>query len=251
MSNLVKYGSYELEEADREESDNQNTGAEFIKLEVGRNIVRILPPPLGKKSPFRVVWTHYFTPPGSQTSVSFACPAREAQKPCPMCDTADRLKSSGNPADHERAKAFFARRRVYANAINRNSPEAGVQILGFGKGIHDDLIALRKNPDWGGDFTHPETGFDIVIERKGTTKNDTEYKVYPKKQSPLGNLEWLENQPDLDKLSKVLTPEQIKAKVSGQSEVSGSAGGQPASGSGTVVDATLDPTKTASGKVPF
>lgn len=251
MSNLVKYGSYELEEADREEQENQNTGAEFMKLEVGRNVVRILPPPLGKKSPFRVVWTHYFTPPGAQTSISFACPAREAQKPCPMCDTADRLKASGNPADHERAKAFFARRRVYANVINRGNPETGVQILGFGKSIHDDLIALRKNPDWGGDFTHPETGFDIVIERKGTTKNDTEYKVYPKKQSPLGNLEWLENQPDLDKLSKVLTPDQIRARVSGQSQESDAQEEQPSKPSGTVVNSTLDPAAPASGKPPF
>jgi len=90
--------------------------------------------------------------------------------------------------------------------------------LAFGKMIHEALIKLRKNPDWGGDFCHPVKGFDVVIERSGTTKNDTEYEVTPKKTSPLGDETWLDGMHDLEKQATVLTMEEIRAKFAGKDD---------------------------------
>jgi hypothetical protein len=219
---IVKYGSYEMEEAEHEAQDLEKLGSgSFMKLVVGKNQFRVLPPPLGKKSPFVVIWTHFIDAKGGER-LAFVCPRLEVKKPCPICTTAERLKSNGNPADFEKAKGMFARRQVHCNVINRSEPERGPVILRFSKGVHEDLVALRKNEDVGGDFTHPEHGFDIIIERKGTGKNDTKYKVYRhKNETPLGNMEWLEMQHDLEKLRVILTPDQMREKAAGGKEGDG------------------------------
>lgn len=223
MSNIVKYGTYEVEAADKEAEDLERGSTEFLKFKVGRTVMRLLPPPLGKKSPFRVVWTHYVNLPGAADPISFACPRQEGKKPCPICSRADQLKGTGNPADYDRAKELFAKRRIYANVINREEPEKGPVVAGFGKTIHEALVALRRDPDAGGDFCHPDSGYDIIIERKGTGKNDTEYKVFPaRKSTPLGNMDWIEVQHDLERYAQILTPEEIRAKLSGEKD-----GGQP------------------------
>jgi hypothetical protein len=64
----------------------------------------------------------------------------------------------------------------------------------------------------GGDFTHPEKGYDIKIKRKGTGKNDTEYKVYPMKAGPLGDLTWIDKQVDLTRFGEVKPLEDIKGE---------------------------------------
>ena len=208
--NIVQYGSYEVDEAVKEQESWDAGLGEFGKITVGKNTLRVLPPSPGRKSPFRVVFTHYINF-DKDKSVSFACPRLEAKKPCPVCIKADQLQASGNPADYERAKEFFPSRRVYMNAVNRTHESVGPQVYGIGKTIHEALIALRKDEDAGGDFTHPENGFDVIIERKGKGKNDTEYKVFPSRHTTkLGNLEWIAVQKNLDVYGRIMTPDEIR-----------------------------------------
>jgi hypothetical protein len=221
MSNLVKYGSYDMEAAESEqgESERAGGGADFLKLEPGRTVVRILPPPVGRKSPFRVIYQHYYRPPAATGPVVFACPRMETkgQKVCPVCQEGERYKRSGNPADREKAFELFPTRRVFCNAVDRKNPDAGPRVLVFGKMIHEALIALRRDEDAGGDFTHPLYGFDIVIEREGTGKQDTKYRVLPaRKQTPLGNEAWLDQQHDLERFAVVRGTEELSAILSGE-----------------------------------
>lgn len=235
MANLVKYGAYDTEAASDEQAGMQSR-ADIMKLEVGKNIVRFLPPPLeatwaknpktGKLSPFLVVWTHYVHIPGKQEPVSFACPRSQANAPCPVCQKIDALKATGNPADYDRAKDLFAQRRVYANVINRTKPDLGVVVLPFGKKIHERLIEIRQNPDIGGDFTNPETGFDIVISRVGTGKKDTRYSADPARTTPLGNLEWITQQNDLSVFAKVFGAQEIIDKIRAAQAASPAGSGQ-------------------------
>jgi hypothetical protein len=211
MANLVKYGAYDMETATQEEKANETK--EYMKLEVGDNIVRILPPLVGKTSPFRVIWQHYIEVPGQEKSLSFVCPLKEARKPCPICAHADKLKVSGNPLDVDKAKSLFARRRVFANVIDRKNPDAGPKVLAFGRQIHDELIMIRKDARRGGDFTHPEQGFDICINRRGTGKNDTKYRVAIDEVQPLGNIEWIDQQYDLESFAKVLSAKEIMEAI--------------------------------------
>lgn len=218
MSNIQKWGTYAIEEAQAEADElDRGSGSPFFTPKAGKNVVRFLPPPIGKSSPFKLVWQHGVNVSGG--FVSFPCPLREHKQPCPACQKAEQYKASGNPADYERAKALFAKRRIFANIIDRSEPEKGVQVFGFGRKVHEALVALRTDIDAGGDFTHPETGFDIIIERKGTGKNDTEYKTFAsRKQTPLGDLNWLDQQVSLDQFAKLMSPEEIRAKVSGNNQ---------------------------------
>jgi len=210
MSNLVKYQPYTEEDATQEGSDLDRTAANFMKLGEGRSVIRILPALAGKgygpnkSSPFRTVFTHFLRKPGEKGALSSACPNKEGNQHCVACDTANKLKSSGNKADQNLAYEFFAKRRVYISVINREEPEKGVQVLGVGKTVHEALVKIRNDADAGGDFTDPINGFDIIIERKGTGMTDTEYTVMPaRKQSPLGNMDWIDEQPDLNVFAKV------------------------------------------------
>lgn len=56
-----------------------------------------------------------------------------------------------------------------------------VQILEITqKSIQQQMKAYIDNPDWGS-----PKGYDITINRKGTTKNDTEYTVMPSPHKPV------------------------------------------------------------------
>lgn len=238
-TDLVKYGSYDITTAQEEQQElDRSKGAEFMKLEVGRNVVRFLPPAPGVKSPFRVIYQHYLRPPGASGVVVVTCPRMESKKHCPICTEAERYKRSGNPADRDRAYELFPSRRVFTNVIDRKDPESGPKVLAFGKTVHESLIGIRKDEDAGGDFTSPVDGFDIIIEREGTGVQDTRYKVLPaRKQSPLGEMGWISQQHDLERIASVKGPEEIERIMSGEDDgkPAGKGGGghqSPRSGGG-------------------
>lgn len=245
---MVKYGSYELESLDSEEEELSRGGSgDFMKLKVGRNKVRFLPPLPGQRSPMRVVWEHHINLPTGEFR-NFACPRVMAKKQCIICRKADKLKTTGNPADFERAKKLFPKVRVYSNVIDRADEEYGPKILAFGKKIKEQLDEIRKDEDVGGDFTNPDEGFDIVINRKGT-QLDTKYNVLPSKTSNLGDMDWIEQQHGLDRFAAILSEKQIREKLSAEDSGGGKSGYDGASdakdkgNSSTVVDADFEEVK--------
>lgn len=177
MSGLAKWGTYSEDTAKTDAAEA--TGDEtFMKLKVGPNVIRILPPRQGEKSPFRVVRQHFIRLPGNDAPVVFSCPRHAATKDrCPACEQAAKLRATGVKVDRDRAWELMPKLRVFANVIDRKDMDAGPKVLGFGKTIHEELTDLRQDPDAGGNFTDPEDGFDVIITRKGTGKNDTSYSV--------------------------------------------------------------------------
>jgi hypothetical protein len=221
MSNLTKYGEWGDDAAKQDAAASTAGSKAFLKLVEGDNVMRFLPPKIGRPSPFAVTYSHYVELPTGD-KVSFNCPRMMAKRSCIVCAKGDQLRSSRSAADQKAGKRLFPRLRVYANVIDRNAEEKGVQILAFGKGVMEDLTGIRQNPRKGGNFTHPETGRDIIIGRKGTGQFDTEYDVAPDIQaSPLHHDpgqadEWLEMAYDLDQFLTVLSDEEIRAKVRGE-----------------------------------
>jgi hypothetical protein len=180
MGNLVKYGGFNLDELDKQDSQVAATtvvGADFMKLVPGNNKVRFIPPDV-EGSPFVIVNEHFIDTTTGQR-VRFTCPRLMEKKPCPACAEADRLKRTGNPIDRDKAWGFYPKLRVYANVIDRENPGTP-RILAFGKTIWDGLKRIRRDKDEGGDFTNPNAdGFDVIITREGSGKNDTRYSVRP------------------------------------------------------------------------
>lgn len=228
MGNL-KYGSFDTETAleEKEELDASG-GAEMFKLAVGRNVLRILPPPVGQRSPFKTVYQHFIELPGNKKS--FICARLEAKKPCAICKKIDELKASPSKADREAGDDMFARRRVFVNVIDRKNHDKGPMVMAVGKQVHEQLLALRDE-ETGGDYCHPEEGFDVIIERTGTGKNDTKYKVFlSRKSSPLAGdkddpdyekmQEWIDTQNDLQKFARLPDQAEVAGLLSGGDEES-------------------------------
>jgi hypothetical protein len=214
MSGLAKWGSYSTEaaKADAAAGDGDET---FMKLKEGRSLVRILPPRAGETSPFRVVRQHFIKPAGNGSPVVFVCPRVASKGRCPACEQAAKLRATGLKIDRDRAWELMPKMRVFANVIDRNDMDAGPKVLGFGKMIYEELVDLRQDPDSGGDFTHPEKGYDIIITRKGTGKNDTSYSVkLARSASPITDDDeeaslWYESMENLDQFAAVKPYEDI------------------------------------------
>lgn len=223
MGNL-KYGKYDAETAAEEKEESESTGgAEMFKLAVGRNVLRILPPPVGSKSPFKTVYQHFVELPGNRKS--FICARLEAKKPCVICKKIEELKASTSKADREAADDLYARRRIFVNVIDRKNPEKGPMVMAIGKQVHEQLLALRDE-ETGGDYCDPEEGFDVIIERTGTGKNDTKYKVFlTRKSSPLAGSkddpdydkmqEWIDTQNDLQKFARLPDQQEVAGLLDG------------------------------------
>lgn len=216
MGNLARYGSFDIGEADKAAEQVKAGGSsDFMKMKVGRNVVRILPPALGQRTPFVTVHQHFIKLPTSAKPVVFACPRMHDNKPCPACAQADKFRKSGRSEDRSAMFELLPKMRLFANVIDRT--DGAVKILGFGKTIYEQLIALRRDQDAGGDYTDPENGFDIIIERTGTGARDTEYRVMPaRKQSPMGDLSILDTLPDLQRFAEVKPLADIEAMLRGE-----------------------------------
>ena len=218
MANLVQFGAYTLDAAKEErEQLEREGGADFMKLGVGRNVVRILPPARGKQTPFRITYQHYV--PTADGVWSFTCPRLEAKQNCPLCNYANRLRKSGKPKDRDEAYKLLPKRRVFANVINRGEPEKGPVVLAFGKTIHEELVRLREDEDAGGDFTHPVHGIDVIIDREGSGKTDTKYSVnLARKSGPIHPdaaqvAEWASMMEDLERFATLPSDEELQQKM--------------------------------------
>lgn len=221
MSNLAKWGEWSDDAVQQDAALTKAGQKSYMKLVEGDNVVRFLPPRIGKPSPFAATYSHYMELPDGR-KVSFNCPRMMAKRACIVCAKGEQLRNSRSMTDQKAGKRLFPRLRVYANVIDRNNEALGVQLLAFGKGVMEALTAIRQDKRKGGNFTNPETGRDIIITRKGTGQFDTEYTVSPDvSTSPLHadpgqSDEWLEMAYDLDPFLTVLSDEDIRAKVRGE-----------------------------------
>ena len=205
---MVTYGSYEADAMEKEqELANRGTG-DFLRLEVGANIVRFLPPMAGVRSPFVLVHEHFVTI--GENKVRFACPKQMAGTPCPACARADKLRGTGNQADYKKAGMLWPKLRAYSNAIDYKNP-IGPKILSLNKSTYNKIREIRSTV---GDFTHPETGFPFNIKRTGTAL-DTEYLPIHLAPSRLENFDWLEMQHDLARYALVEPLDSIMARLKG------------------------------------
>jgi hypothetical protein len=216
--NLVKYGAFDLAEAEANEKELAKGSSNFLDVKEGKNIVRVVPPLPGRKT-FVVVHQHYIEIPGAQSKVNFNCPRVMAKQPCPACSQAERWASSGNVIDRGKADKLWPRKRVFACVVSRANPELGVQVWAFGKQIHERLIGFRKEQDI--DFTDPVKGFDVIVLRRGTGM-DTKYTVdLARKETPLAPSaeavnELIQSAPDLGRYGTVPAASELREKFTGE-----------------------------------
>jgi hypothetical protein len=189
-------------------------GGDFWTPKVGRNLIRILPP----WKPGALFWressVHWNVGPDSKM---ITCIKKELNQDCYICEVVERLQNSQDPRDQAVAADMRANIRVFFNIVDLDNVEKGVQVYTSGVKILQDILAYFADPDWG-DITHPEMGYDIVIDREGTTRENTKYQVRARKNpTPVPNVELLAGLKNLDSFVKILTREQQAAIYEGMS----------------------------------
>lgn len=219
MANIQKYQSISLDKINEDDAKvSQLSGNVYMQLEVGQNVIRAIPPPPGKNTPYRITAMHYIDAiPGTERRLIFACPRVELKQPCAACAKYDELRASPNPNDRDRARQLEARLQVYMNVVDRKCPDV-VKVMRFGPAIYKALQAILRNPRLGGDFTNPyANGFDLVIQRDGSGPQDTRYTITADRNSSAladndEQIDWyVENQHNLDRQVNPIVPEELIA----------------------------------------
>lgn len=215
---LIDYGSYDIDTA-KDESDQAARdagGGTFYKWKAGPNILRVLPPPPGGTTPFKVRWRHWVDLPNGE-AVKFNCPEKMAGQYCPVCEKAKKYKESADKGERDKGFNMSPNRRGLCSAIDRTNPDAGPIIVDMpGKKVYDPLLSMRQDKRGGGDFTDPVHGFDVIVKRSGGQKKNTDYEVLAdRNNTQLADTvevmnSWIMGQPDLSTYMRVPTPEEIR-----------------------------------------
>lgn len=219
---LVAFGSYDQEAAtaEAEQASKDASGGDWYNLKDGPNVLRILPPRPGGRSPFRIRWRHWLDLPNGE-SVKFNCPQKMTGEHCPVCERAEQMKTSADRTERDRGYAMSPQRQAIATVIDRSNPDKGPQLVQFpGKSVYDPLVNMRNDPRGGGDFTHPLSGFDVIIKRSGSGKKKTRYEVLPdRNNSQLADTveqmnDWIMSQPDIAAYCGAPTSQEIRDMIS-------------------------------------
>lgn len=235
---LVNYVQTDLADLLREkeswEADKQQNapGAPLIKLAEGRSVLRLLPARAdsGSKVPFFRTWLHYVRNPYDANAKGrpVVCSLKSRRVPCPVCAERSRLLRTGTELDKQAADVLKAKQNTFANVVNMMEVDKGVHVWQFGQTIYDGLLSIMcplVDPSIPAHLQEPAidlsdpgpAGANIIVERKGTGKQDTKYTVRAAQaRSAIENVEWLGQMHDLRSVVRVLSTEEIQAILSGE-----------------------------------
>ena len=134
----------------------------FVKLEDGDNLLRILPPKEDDQEFYAETKIHR-VPTGEEDNVrNFHC-RRVQDEACPLCDIYFALWRTGRKEDEALARVIKPRSRYYMNVIDRASGE--VKILSVGVILFKKITGAILDPDYG-DITDLKTGHDFKIHKE-------------------------------------------------------------------------------------
>lgn len=232
-------------------NSNNNSGSSssmnFLTINDGRNVVRVLPPVDEDKMFYEEVWVHYGVgkTKENKNGTMVVCPTthKEGAK-CPVCELSSEFKKLSNKKDDsydKQARAIYRKKRVYFNAINREEDlsvfeyqgegedakwvntktgedESPVKVWGAGVGIFKAILALIVDPEYG-DVTDADEGLDLIVTKTGSGQFNTKYDVKTvRKNTDIGFPEWESAVNDLSQLTKAKTYEEIAKIMLGEEE---------------------------------
>lgn len=162
-----------------------NYEIEYLKLEEGPNLLRILPPFGNAKFAWVRGKKTYNAGPNQKT---FA-PKWDAT--CPAKQEFERLQTKGDPVSKKQADALYPKGRVYLWVVPRAPhKQADKRVLwDTNENVLKDIIGIVSDPDYG-DITDAQKGTDVTVNYKSKDKTDNgfpEWKLIAKRNStPLG-----------------------------------------------------------------
>jgi hypothetical protein len=194
MGNFVKWAEYDDSLAAEDEKRLAKQGAsKWVKMNDGENLLRILPSLDPAVSPFMVVDEHRILLPGDKFAKAYACPGRSE---CAICTLVDRMykasRANGDDSMGKAAGELRAKKRIYANVIDRNDEAAGPKRWSMSNDVFAQIQQLRSSRG-GKLLLHPEKGRDLVVTKipPRSPKNATDYAKFMVQTaldgSPLGD----------------------------------------------------------------
>lgn len=231
-TNIVKYGEYTPEAAQQDLDENKRRArTPFVKFPEGDTSVRVLPPPLNKRSPFQKIVAHkldtdavvIFLEMNDEQAAQYedarkdhdypvqvVCPREHGGQNCTICKWAFELYANGkknkNKADKELGYQALPKTQYFVNVIVRGEEDKGPQVWRMSGRMMEDLAAMAKNPKIGNYSNPGDRGFDLIVTRKGTGPMDTRYSIAASRMNePLSDDvvlsdKWITEQHDLSQL---------------------------------------------------
>lgn len=182
--NLGNWGLYDDEAAQADVDALSSGGTPFWKAAEGKNMIRVCPPLPGHRSPIHIRAMHRLEDPtDSKNWAMVMCRKKAAGEPCAICEREEQYKRSEDPLDVKAAQEMWAKTSGLANIIdctNATTLAKGPQLWDLKKGALDELKLMR---DQFGDYSHPITGYLIVVVRQGTGQH-TKYKYIADSRNP-------------------------------------------------------------------
>ena len=164
-------------------------GVEYLKLQPGSNIIRLLPPFAPREDFWIERRVRFDVGPNKKKIFS----PLDASAPDPAKDEYNRLLALADDASKRRANDMREKKRALMWAIDRGHPEMGYQLFDTNLFVLRDILAIFMDSDYG-DITNADTGCDITINYTAGIKGKSfpQWQVVPRRNStPLGHPEFL------------------------------------------------------------
>jgi len=148
---------------------NKNQKANIIwRPEKGKQAIRLVPYKKSPDFPFVELYFHYDL--AGRTWLSPSTFGR----PDPVLEYANKLKKSGDEALFQRGRELTPKKRTYSPILVRGEEKEGVKWWGYGKQVHEELLALMDEAEFG-DITDPVKGYDLTVEHKSAEELGASY----------------------------------------------------------------------------
>lgn len=162
----------------QKELKDRSKGGKFLTIREGTTRMRHVPITDEKEFAVEVVYFYLNKELGGLISNA------TFNEKCPIMEAYNKFSSSKKEDDRDFAKQFKPGKKFFSPVVKYKDEkgkeldtEAGVKLLIITSGMYQELIEYFLDEDEGGDFTHPETGYDIKYSRTGKGKTDTEYSL--------------------------------------------------------------------------
>lgn len=184
----------------------------FWKPKPGKYQIRIVPSKFDANNPFREIYFHYGFAKGPILALT------NWNEKDPIVEFAKNLRKSSDKEDWQLAKKIEPKLRYFAPVVVRGEEDKGARLWEFGKLIHEQLLGIATDEDYG-DYTNITDGRDFTVEavedtvagRKGIKCN---IRVKPK-TSPISEdaafvEKVLAEQPDIVGINKKYSFDELK-----------------------------------------
>lgn len=207
----------------------------FYKVKEGKNRINIVPyiiktknHPLVKSGDYKIgdpdylmdVYIHRYIGP---TQSDIICPKRTYNKPCPICEQADKARAEGKEKEFS---SLRARRTVYYNVIDARNPDEGLQVFAVSHYLFEkELIDEARNASDNGeiiDFPDINDGMEISFRAAKAVLNKQEFFEYKSfafvpRDEPLDE-DLVDQAVSFDDIMKLYSYEEIEKMLYGGTE---------------------------------